>query len=163
MGEIRVIRDLSLQLETNFWAHEFACQCGHPACEILHIDMAIVDRLQPVRFQVGERFIIKQPGVSRAYRCPYQRDARANPKSRHCITDAVDLYVETLDLERMYRLFDGSILGDGGIGIYPDWRTPGVHLDCGPRRRWAQVQGKYVSLAEGWAYWTKKQAARGRK
>lgn len=35
----------------------------------------------------------------------------------------------------------------GGIGLYPDWSRPGIHIDLGPKgRRWCQYAGTYRPL-----------------
>lgn len=60
---------------------------------------------------------------------------------------AVDLHIEGLHVIDQFILV--SKFPDlGGIGVYPFWRQPGLHLDIGqPGRRWARNKdGAYIPL-----------------
>lgn len=46
-------------------------------------------------------------------------------------------------------LTDLQVEGIVGLGIYPDWNSPGFHLDVrGFKGRWGRVKGKYISFGD---------------
>lgn len=67
--------------------------------------------------------------------CSYESDGHA-PNSYHYTGQAVDFHVEgdTKGKGRQTRNFIDTWLG--GMHYYPEWNTPGYHLDFGPFRRW---------------------------
>lgn len=71
--------------------------------------------------------------------------------SLHYEGKAVDLHVEGLHVVDQFLAAERSGLFDG-IGIYPFWINPGLHLDKRPETaRWARnAAGLYVSI--DWAF-----------
>ena len=68
---------------------------------------------------------------------------------------AVDFHFKTKtsfkkQVDNLLRILDKFQFADFvGLGIYPEWNTPGFHLDVrGTRARWGYLSGKYVS----WEY-----------
>ena len=79
------------------------------------------------------------------------------PKSQHYRGNAADFHIKSqlpfwqqilvvVDVLEQLQLTDRV-----GLGIYPDWRRPGFHLDVrGSKARWGKINGKpgYVSFEE---------------
>lgn len=72
--------------------------------------------------------------------------------SQHYVGRAADLHIQGLTLINQYILaeqFDFS-----GIGLYPFWNNPGLHLDVRPVKihspysRWVRLQDRYATLNE---------------
>lgn len=74
-----------------------------------------------------------------------------DPKGCHPRGLAVDIHVPKMHVVDQY-LFFSKIPDWGGIGVYPFWKNPGLHLDLGqPGRRWARnAADVYVPL--DWAF-----------
>ena len=77
------------------------------------------------------------------------------PHSQHYIGRAVDIsfFSHTVDLFSLYLAAER--FGFNGIGLYPDWSYPGLHLDVrilnpnAPKRRWMRIDRNnlgYISL-----------------
>jgi len=71
--------------------------------------------------------------------------------SYHYVGKAVDCHAVGISLLDFYLAAERFPFG--GIGVYPYWNNPGLHLDIRPlpgkRRpeaRWGRVNGEYVSL-----------------
>ncbi len=70
-----------------------------------------------------------------------------SPKSYHYKGDAVDFHVTELPFAEAVTkvlafLKDFGLEAHVGLGIYPDWHTPGFHLDLrGSKTRWVRVAG----------------------
>jgi len=96
-------------------------------------------RLDSLRERAGKPIIIHSGFASSGY----------SPNSYHYLGMATDLHIEGLSVLDQYLLAEQE--GFGGIGVYPYWSSPGLHLDTrsdGPTR-WARVDGSYVSLTAG--------------
>lgn len=112
--------------------------------------LLLLDRLREI---IGKPFVIH---------CGYEPDGHSTA-SQHYKGNAVDFHIEGLPLIEANRLLLAAldviqIVGKPvselvGFGIYPDWNTPGFHLDIrGYKARWGAVKkdGKqvYVSYDE---------------
>jgi len=63
--------------------------------------------------------------------------------SCHYDGKAIDLHLEGMMLGHMARIAMRYFFG--GIGLYPDWNTPGLHLDIrNTPCTWVQRDGKYI-------------------
>jgi hypothetical protein len=78
---------------------------------------------------------------------------------QHPLGNAVDFHIEdgepcALQIGVMEHFIKGLNVADRvGLGIYPDWRNPGFHLDVrGAKARWGRIGDEYVSFAEAKAY-----------
>ena len=61
---------------------------------------------------------------------------------------ATDCFCEDLSLLDFYLFAERFVFG--GIGVYPYWNRPGLHLDMRvayPAARWGRVNGVYVPLS----------------
>ena len=61
---------------------------------------------------------------------------------------AVDFDIEGLSLIDQYfaaARFDGF----NGIGLYPYWKTPGLHVDCRGRHQQFFVDARWISTSKG--------------
>lgn len=88
--------------------------------------------------------IVKYPQIKIIIHCGYEyRDTGGyHPKGM-----AVDIHASGINLIDFYLIAEKSDLF-GGIGIYPKWNNPGLHLDIGTSgRRWTCFEkGIYESL-----------------
>ena len=63
--------------------------------------------------------------------------------SCHYDGKAIDLHIEGMMLGHMARIAMRYFFG--GIGLYPDWKHPGLHLDIrNAPCTWIQRDGKYI-------------------
>jgi len=83
-------------------------------------------------------------------------------KSQHYLGNAADFHVigipflESESLIMTYLHVKG-LIEKVGVGIYPDWHSPGFHLDVrGDRASWGRVGKEYVSYQEALEYTRKK-------
>lgn len=107
------------------------------------METALLEQLDEARHRLGYPLRITssfRPGAVAPSGGPSQHAAGAAVDMHSPGMPCVELY---LALERM-ELF-------GGIGIYPWWTHPGVHVDIGPRgRRWVCASvGRYYPLTMG--------------
>lgn len=101
-------------------------------------------------------------GTSIHINCGYELTGH-EPDSQHGYGNAADFHIEGLSLKKanklilaaldIVRIADKPASDVCGLGIYPDWNTPGFHLDVrGYKARWGAVkkEGKqvYVSYDE---------------
>jgi uncharacterized protein YcbK (DUF882 family) len=76
----------------------------------------------------------------------YATDGHSD-KSQHYEGNAVDFHADNITLEEAYvklcKILDLLQLTDRvGLGLYPDWNSPGFHLDLrGSRARWCYRDG----------------------
>jgi len=111
--------------------------------------------LDRVRESLGHTIVIH---------CGYEAAGRV-ANSQHTIGNAVDYHVEGIPFYDAYTMqsaiFDFLQISDRiGFGIYPDWNTPGFHLDVrGTRARWGAVHARdaqgnklYNGRAPVWNY-----------
>ncbi len=118
------------------WGHfskkAMACRhCGKigPLPENL---AALLEALNKFRKLVNKPVIIHC-----AYRCPaWNADPQVGGvvNSYHTLALAADLHVEGMGLQVMAALAKKS--GFRGVGLYPNWNPPGIHVDLGPIRTW---------------------------
>ena len=82
--------------------------------------------------------------------------------SQHYLGNAIDCYF--LDVPLLTQYLAAERFGFGGLGLYPDWSHPGLHLDVrdcskqGYAARWGRIGNKYVELATALVYWMKRAA-----
>lgn len=138
---IITVTDREQRLEDHFRAGEFACK----HCGAMKVDTALVDGLESMRALAGVPITITS-----GYRCPNHPESLRNPDSQHVLGKAADIRVANMPVLLMYRLAEQVLTFEqGGIGIYPGEGF--IHVDTGPKRRWARVKGRYVTLREGFA------------
>lgn len=96
------------------------------------IDIRLLWGLDRVRRDLGRKIHIN---------CAYEESGHAE-KSFHKIGMAVDFVVAPLDKNNaldMYSLYTTILsMWHGGVGVYPFWNTPGLHLDLGEDRTWVR-------------------------
>lgn len=74
-----------------------------------------------------------------------------SPASQHYLGKAADIVIfekgrDALPLYEQYELVRRHGLFPG-IGVYPHWNTPGLHIDLGPRRQWWKPEsGPYLAI-----------------
>ena len=111
---------------------------GDPA----KMSFELVKRLDCLREFCGNPIIIH---------CGYAIQGHSE-NSQHYLGKAADLHIMGLSLINQYLLAER--FNFGGIGLYPDWKHPGLHCDVrkkaieDPYNRWAKIDGKYVFLNE---------------
>jgi len=79
--------------------------------------------------------------------CGYATEGHSQ-SSQHYLGKAADFHIEGVSLINQYLLAER--FNFAGIGLYPDWKNPGLHCDVRskqkPYNRWARVEGRYVFL-----------------
>jgi hypothetical protein len=85
--------------------------------------------------------------------------------SQHKLGNATDFHIETSrsfseQISRMEKsLRELQVFDKVGLGIYPDWKHPGFHLDCrGLFARWGRIGDTYVGYADAIEHAKKKGA-----
>ena len=74
----------------------------------------------------------------------YERGGHSE-NSQHYLGNAVDFHVEGMQFITAYRRIEEILAALGvsnhvGFGVYPNWNTPGFHLDVrGTKARWGAV------------------------
>ena len=83
--------------------------------------------------------------------CAYEK--RDNPSSQHNYGRAVDCHIVGLSLfDQMMAAL--KFCDWTGVGVYPDWNSPGLHLDIRnikpPKKKktWMKKNGSYIALSE---------------
>lgn len=88
------------------------------------MDYHFINRLDKFRDMVGKPIIIHS-------------SYRKGGKSKHAEGIAVDIHIKGMDLMDMFLWAERSDLFKG-IGVYPCWNNPGLHLDMRKEEgRWA--------------------------
>jgi uncharacterized protein YcbK (DUF882 family) len=119
------------KLSDNFSTTEFACQCSYKSCVDQKLSIALIDKLQAAREQLGTPL-----QVTSGYRCTqHQTDLTQNPNietvklSQHELGNAADVKPSAQLNKALWVLgkhFDS-------IGIAGTW----LHVDTRPgHRRW---------------------------
>jgi uncharacterized protein YcbK (DUF882 family) len=109
--------------------------------------------LDNLRKKVGKPFVIH---------CGYEEGGHASG-SRHYTGDAVDFHINGMSFPEamdslLKALHETDFFGKKaaeyvGLGIYPDWNTPGFHLDIrGYSARWGRIDGEYVSFEKAYKH-----------
>ena len=89
--------------------------------------------------------------------CGYEGDGHT-PSSQHYTGNAIDFHLKT-DLpfkdqidNVMLALDELQVSDRVGVGLYPDWNSPGFHLDVrGVKARWGRI-GEYVSFEKAYEH-----------
>lgn len=108
------------------------------------VNGALLLTLDALRRRIGLPFVIH---------CAYKRGGHAQ-NSQHYLGNAVDFHIEGIAFPQALALLELALAEHNlsehvGLGIYPEWHTPGFHLDVrGTKARWGFVGGNYVSFAE---------------
>jgi uncharacterized protein YcbK (DUF882 family) len=86
--------------------------------------------------------------------CAYATGGHS-PNSQHYKGNAADFHFKNIPAYEVYTIIqkalaDYQVSDFVGLGVYPDWRIPGFHLDVrGYKARWSQVIGKYTDITRG--------------
>ncbi len=122
------------KLSDHFFTTDFDCHCTLPACTETLIDPNLVIALEELWTAMGA-FI-----MTSCYRCEkHNASVGGGEKSQHLLGKASDL--------KSTKSYNGPLMAKfaeqvklfrlGGIGTYS--RFPNlIHVDIGPRRRWAK-------------------------
>lgn len=130
-------------LSNNFSRSEFACK----HCKEVIVNPSLVDGLQKLRDKTGRSITILS-----GYRCPQHNINVGGAKlSQHPQGTAADITIAGLNEVEMVLVAEQiPEFRTGGIGFYPGRLF--AHVDVrGSRARWAQVKGKYTSIAKALA------------
>jgi len=104
------------------------------------MDFELLKRLDALREFVGHPIIIH---------CGYATNGHTK-HSQHYLGKAADFHILNMNLINQYLMAERFMFT--GIGIYPDWKHPGLHCDVRykdheqPQDRWARINGRYVFL-----------------
>ena len=133
-------------LTKDFSAWEFECHCG---CGQRHISPLLVAGAQSLRDRIDGPVT-----VTSGYRCPrHPVEAGKEPSEKasfHVLGFAFDWYAPGLSLvEMLYHALHVPAFYNGGIGLYPEAKFLHCDLGDGDLRRWARVNGVYVSMEQG--------------
>ena len=106
------------------------------------INGALLLILDELRHEIGHPFAIH---------CAY--DTKGHSKnSQHYTGNAIDFHIVGLDLFTAYIkivevLKELQVNNRVGLGVYPDWNSPGFHIDLrGTKARWSRNKGDYVAI-----------------
>lgn len=145
-------------LSKHFSRKEFECRLnGKPHGCGAKISLRIVHALENCRADPRVKFIrinsgcrcMEHPESVKRARAGKAPSYHSPQKDGFC--HAADIVVfghdgRALSLKDQYEIAGVQpVFRDGGIGIYPDWHTPGLHVDDGPCRRWTRKRGVYTS------------------
>jgi uncharacterized protein YcbK (DUF882 family) len=114
---------------------------------------ALLILLDKLREKAGNPFVIH---------CGFEQTGHT-AQSRHYTGDAADFHMEGLSFFNavelvLKSLHEVKIAGQVaavyvGLGIYPDWSTPGFHLDFrGYYARWGRLGGEYISFEKAYSF-----------
>lgn len=112
-----------MQVSKNFKRKEFACQCG---CGFDVVDVKLIEILQAIRDHYQ-----KPIHITSACRClKHNRSVGSKDTSQHALGKATDIYIVGISAEEIRdTLRKTNMKNFGGIGIYPDWKNKGLHID----------------------------------
>lgn len=82
------------------------------------LDRALIQKLRNARIEAGKPFHIH---------CAWAAGAGHAPNSRHYMGEACDLNIVGMSLVEQVKLAYKH--GFTGIGAYPGWHEPGIHVD----------------------------------
>jgi len=116
------------------------------------------ERMDPLLLFILDRIIDELPtGCVAKIHCGFKTVGHSS-KSMHYKAKAVDFHIvgvpflvaETLISEFLHKT---GLVDLVGFGIYPEWNSPGFHLDTrGKRASWGRVGGEYVAYASALEY-----------
>ena len=108
-----------------------------------NLDPLLIYSLDALRVAAGKPIIINN-------------DYRAGDPGQHGLGRAADIVIVGLSVVDQFLIAEKTRLFSG-IGIYPHWNRPGIHVDIRtlqphePGARWARdIAGNYVALT--WAF-----------
>ena len=108
----------------------------------IEINFDLLKRLDALREFCGNPIIIH---------CGYTTDGHTK-NSQHYAGKAADFHIMGVRLINQYLLAER--FNFGGIGIYPNWKNPGLHCDVRykdheePFNRWVKINGRYAMLTQ---------------
>ena len=109
----------------------------------------IVMLMEKVRTVYRDRY---DPDASFVLHCGYEADGHVSG-SQHYKGNAVDFHIKTKlsfpdQIEAItIILHELQVSNLCGIGIYPDWNSPGFHLDArGVPAQWGRIGTDYVGI-----------------
>lgn len=116
-------------MQSYFTAREFECRCNQLDCDAPDMDPEQIFLLNTLRV-LWDKPLIVTSGV----RCKFWNDQVGGAdESFHTKGMATDLKTaDRAESDELAQMADK--VGFGGIGVYDTW----VHVDVGPRRRWAK-------------------------
>lgn len=85
--------------------------------------------------------------------CAYQTTGHST-HSQHYKGNAADFHFENIALSDAYNIImavlkEYQVEEFTGLGVYPDRRTPGFHLDVrGEKARWSRINGVYRGIED---------------
>jgi len=107
------------QLSQHFWRREFACKCG---CGFDTVDAELVDVLETIRFELGEKGI----RITSGCRCAeHNAKIGGSPQSQHLLGKAADFVVSGVHADEVGNLIELWWPDHYGMGRY-NGRT---HID----------------------------------
>lgn len=113
--------------------------------------------LEKLREKLGKPFVVH---------CGYENKGHSSA-SRHYRGDAVDFHVKDMPFKEAVdkllkalheiKLLDQVSAVYVGLGIYPDWNTPGFHIDLrGYSARWGRIGADYVTFEKAYHHATER-------
>ena len=106
----------------------------------------IILLLEQIRHDFENKKISSQLIIHSAYRSNSSKD------NKHSTASAVDFHFHNLDFKVAYTeliktLNYLQVHNFIGLGVYPQWRNPGFHLDIRDKKgRWGQWNNKYCTI-----------------
>lgn len=85
--------------------------------------------------------------------CAYETTGHS-ANSQHYKGNAADFHFENVNLPEAYNIIlavlkEYQVEEFTGLGVYPDWHTPGFHLDLrGEKARWSRINGVYRRIED---------------
>jgi len=145
-------------LTEHFSQREFECRIGgrlhgcgaRISLRIVHaLENCRADkRVKYIRVNSGCRCMEHPESIKRA-KAGKKPSYHSPQKDGFCHAADIVMYDhdgKPLSLPVQYEIAKAEpVFRDGGIGIYPDWHTLGLHVDDGPCRRWTRKNGIYTS------------------
>ena len=112
-----------MRVSKNFKRREFACKCG---CGFDVVDVKLIEILQAIRDHYQ-----KPVHVTSACRClKHNKNVGSKDTSQHALGKAADIYIVGIRAEEIKTFLRSTIMKTfGGIGIYPNWKNRGLHID----------------------------------
>lgn len=120
--------------EINHFMRDWRCN------KTIAMDPKLIDQLYALQQAIGGKRTIRLISAYRSegYNASLLRAGRTvDPNSQHMSGRAVDVYVPGVPLDRLSKAAEAEL--DGGIGLYPFSGPRFVHIDTGPKRRWAEM------------------------
>jgi hypothetical protein len=119
------------------------------------MDNTLLWLLSEVRRRYRDKY---DPNASFSIHCGYEMSGH-NPNGYHPKGMATDFHIVTKlmfweQVDALEDIFaEMEVVQFIGFGIYPDWNSPGCHLDSrGEIGRWGRIGDEYVKLTKAYEY-----------